>query len=99
MINLAGGPFHRKIQLREDLLLEVDIRTIRASRDYPEGIRYRCYLGNPRTQEVIVLYDIHPRKPHHRHVRGREEPYRFTAPEQLWDDFVMDVEAVLRGEL
>ncbi len=49
------------------------------------------HLGN--------LYDIHPGKPHHRHVRGREEPYLFTTPEQLWDDFVTDVEAVLRGEL
>ncbi len=98
MINLSGGPFHRKIQLREDLLLEVDIRIVRSSRDYPEGVRYRCYLGNPKIREVIVLYDIHPGKPHHRHVRGREEPYRFTTPEQLWDDFVSDVEAVLRGE-
>jgi hypothetical protein len=99
MINLSGGPFHRKIQVREDLLLEVDIRTVRESLTYPEGIRYRCYLGNPKTQEVIVLYDIHPGKPHHRHVRGQEEPYQFTAPEQLWDDFISDVEAVLRGEL
>lgn len=97
MIDLAGGPFHRKIQLQVDLLLEVDIRMVQASRDYPEGIRYRCYLGNPQTQEVIVLYDIHPGKPHHRHMRGREDSYRFTTPEQLWDDFVADVEAVLRG--
>jgi len=37
--------------------------------------------------------------PHHRHVREREEPYRFTTPEQLWDDFVTEVETVLRGEL
>lgn len=99
MIDLSGGPFHRKIQLRADLLLEVDIRMVRASRDYPEGVRYRCYLGNPHTREVIVLYDIHPGKPHHRHVRGREEPYHFATPEQLWKDFVTDVEAVLRGEL
>ena len=99
MINLSGGPFQRKIQLRADLLLEVTIRIVRATRHYPEGIRYRCYLGNPQTREVIVLYDIHPGKPHHRHVRGQEEPYRFTTPEQLWEDFVADVEAVLRGTL
>ncbi|MBI3248734.1 MAG: hypothetical protein HYZ50_19710 [Deltaproteobacteria bacterium] len=99
MIELSGGPFQRKIQLEADLLLEVDIRVVRASRNYPEGVRYRCYLGNPNTREVIVLYDIHSGKPHHRQVRGREEPYRFTTPEQLWDDFVTDVEAVLRGEL
>ena len=79
-MNLSGGPFHRKIQLREDLL-------------------YRCYLGNPRTQEIIVLYDIPPGKPHHRHIRGKEEPYHFTSPEQLWNTFVRDVEDVLRGEL
>ena len=99
MTILSAGPFHRKIQLRDDLLLEVYIRTVRASRNYPEGIRYRCYLGNPKTREVVVLYDIHPGKPHHKHTRGRQDPYLFTTPEQLWDDFVVDVEAVLRGEL
>jgi hypothetical protein len=46
-----------------------------------------------------VLYDIHPGKPHHRHVRGKQQPYSFSTPARLWDDFVADVEAVLRGEL
>jgi hypothetical protein len=99
MIDLSSGPFHRKVQLREDLLLEVVIRAVPGGRGARQGIRYRCYLGNPKTKEVIVLYDIHPGKPDHRHVRGREEPYAFTTPEQLWQDFVTDVEAVLRGEL
>jgi hypothetical protein len=99
MIDLSGGPFHRKVQLREDLLLEVVIREVPEAGDYLEGIRYRCYLGNPESKEVIILYDIHPGKPHHRHVRGREEPYTFTTPEQLWRDFVADIERVLRGEL
>ena len=99
MINLSGGPFHRKILLREDLLLELDIRIVQTSQDYPEGVRYRCYLGNPRTHETLVLYDIHPGKPHHRHVHGHEESYPFRTPEALWNDFMQDVEAVLRGEL
>ena len=99
MIDLSGGPFHRKVQLTEDLLLEVVIRDVPGKSNDPERIRYRCYLGNPKTKEVIVLYDIHPGKPHHRHVRQRQEPYAFTTPEKLWDDFVADVEAVLRGQL
>ena len=98
MIDLSG-PFHRKVQLRDDLLMEVIIREVRGSRHYPQGIRYRCYLGNPKTREVIVLYDIHPGKFHHRHLRGRQQRYTFSTPAQLWDDFVTDVEAVLRGEL
>jgi len=81
-IDLSGGPFHRKVQLREDLLLEVVIREVPGGRDYPQGIRYRCYLGNPKTKEVIVLYDIHPGKPHRRHVRQHQEAYNFTTPEQ-----------------
>ena len=99
MIDLSEGPFHRKIHLREDLLLEVIIRQVRGGRHYPQEIRYRCYLGNPNTGEVIVLYDVHPGKPGHRHARGREHPYTFSTPVQLWEDFVRDVEAVLRGEL
>jgi len=99
MIDLSEGPFHRKVQLRDDLLMEVIIREVRGGRHYPQGIRYRCYLGNPKTGEVIVLYDIHPGKPHHRHLRGRQQRYTFSTPAQLWDDFVADVEAVLRGEL
>ncbi|MBI4518159.1 MAG: hypothetical protein HY699_20340 [Deltaproteobacteria bacterium] len=99
MIDLSEGPFHRKVQLTDDLLLEVIIREVRGGPHYPQGIRYRCYLGNPKTNDVIVLYDIHPGKSHHRHVRGRQRRYRFTTPAQLWDDFVADVEAVLRGEL
>ena len=99
MINLSGGPFHRKILLRVDLLLEIDIRIVSESQDYPEGIRYRCYLGNPRTHETIILYDIHPGKPHHRHIRGREERYLFRGPEELWSDFMANVEAVLRGDV
>lgn len=75
------------------------IREVGSGRHYPQGVRYRCYLGNPKTKEVIVLYDIHPGKPHHRHLRGHEEPYTFAGPEQLWEDFVADVEAVLRGDL
>jgi hypothetical protein len=39
MIDLSGGLFHRKIQLRDDLLLEVDIRVVGASRNYPEAWR------------------------------------------------------------
>jgi predicted transcriptional regulator len=66
------------------LLLEVLIREVPGGPDYPEGIRYRCYLGNPRTKDIVVLYDIHPGKPLHRHLRGREERYTFTSPEQLW---------------
>lgn len=99
MIDLSEGPFHRKVQLRDNLLLEVIIREVPGRSYYPQGIRYRCYLGNPKTNEVIVLYDIHPGKPHHRHVRGKQQPYSFSTPAQLWDDFVADVEAVLRGEL
>jgi hypothetical protein len=74
MIDLSEGPFHRKVQLRDDLLMEVIIREVRGGSHYPQGIRYRCYLGNPKTDEVIVLYDIHPGKPHHRHIRDQQQP-------------------------
>jgi uncharacterized protein DUF6516 len=56
--------------------------------------KYRLYYG--RRGRRVVGYDNERSKGDHRHVRGREFPYRFNSPEQLIADFLADVEDVRR---
>jgi hypothetical protein len=90
---------HLKDYLPSGLLREISIYAVPASRNYPEGVKYSCYLGNPETGEKIIGYDIHPGKSHHRHVRGQETSYQFLGLEELLDDFAQDVQRVLEGKL
>jgi len=88
-----------KDYLSDGLLREIRIYDVPVSRNYPEGVKYSCYLGNPETGEKIIGYDIHLGKGHHRHVRGQENRYVFRDLEELLDDFARDVQAVLAGKL
>jgi hypothetical protein len=57
--------------------------------------KYRLYYG--RRGRRLVGYDNERGKGDHRHVGGREFPYRFVSPEQLVADFLADVEGARRG--
>ena len=61
-----------------------------SSTERPHGLKYSLYYG--RDGERIVGYDNETGKGDHRHLRGREEVYRFTSVEQLMADFLDDVE-------
>jgi len=54
--------------------------------------KYSLYYGRPGRR--LVGYDNEAGKGDHRHYDGREEPYRFTTPEQLMADFLADVRAL-----
>jgi hypothetical protein len=69
------------------------------SADYPEGLRYSLCLVDRATDEVVLLYDIHRGKGHHRHLRGKEEPYPYQDPATLIADFQRDVNLVIGGQL
>lgn len=58
----------------------------------PCGHRYKYRLFYGRAGTRIVGYDNERGKGDHRHLGGREEPYRFESPERLIDDFFADVE-------
>lgn len=54
------------------------------------GYKYRLvYIVNG---ERIVGYDNERGKGDHRHIRGRETPYRFIDVPSLINDFIKDVE-------
>lgn len=55
------------------------------------AFKYSLYYG--RHGKRLVGYDNEAGKGDHRHYGDREEPYRFTTPEQLMADFLADVRA------
>lgn len=57
-------------------------------------LKYSLFYGQGGRR--LVGYDNERGKGDHRHVDGREEPYRFTSPEALVADFLADVKK-LRG--
>jgi hypothetical protein len=77
----------------------VRISIVPADADYPEGVRYSLCLVDRPTGEVVLLYDIHRGKPHHRHLHGQKLPYTFVDEDTLLTDFLRDVELILEGKL
>src|ERR1700730_16666225 len=78
---------------------EVRISTFSPSSELREGIRYSLCLVELESGEVVLLYDVHRGKSHHRHLRGEEISYNFVDEDTLLDDFLRDVALVLEGKL
>ena len=78
---------------------EVRISTFPPSPDLPEGVRYSLCLVDLERGEIVLLYDVHRGKSHHRHLRGAETSYNFVDEDALLDDFFRDVELILEGKL
>lgn len=53
-------------------------------------LKYSLFYG--REGKRIVGYDNERGKGDHKHIRGRECPYRFAGPERLIEDFLLDVQ-------
>lgn len=80
-------------------LQEVRISTFSADEHFPEGVRYSLCLIERTTEEMVLLYDIHRGKSHHRHLRGQESLYTFVDEDTLLSDFLRDVDLILEGKL
>lgn len=87
--------FHRKRVYDSGAISELTLwlvpQPVRGSR---HPFKYRLFYGVPGKR--LVLYDNEPGKGDHRHYEDREEPYRFTTPEQLLRDFLNDVQRLTR---
>jgi len=77
-------------------LVVFEIWKVPISEDYPESLKYSYYLVSEKTKQILVGYDNHPPKGHHRHWQGREEPYEFESMEKLETDFYQAVDEILR---
>jgi hypothetical protein len=60
-------------------------------------MKYRLYYGLADGTR-IVLYDNETGKGDHKHIKGKEEPYRFRDVETLVADFLEDIEKARGGK-
>ena len=82
-----------------EYLQEVRISEFRPTYTQPGGLRYSLCLVDLRTGDVVLLYDVHRGKSHHRHLRGIETPYLFRNAEKLLDDFLREVALIVEDKL
>lgn len=76
-----------KLTLDSGYIQEIRLWKVQSSPKYPDGVRYRLVLVDPRVERVLILYDNHWPKGHHVHVSGIERAYAFTSIEQLLRNF------------
>jgi hypothetical protein len=84
---------HQKIRTTNGVVVEVKVWRVAKSVHFPEGFKYSFYAVL--AGEVLVGYDNHAPKGHHRHIEGREDPYLFRGVDRLRDDFARDLAAAL----
>ena len=86
---------HEKIRTAEDVVVELKVWRIPKSTNYPEGVKYSFFATH--SGKVLVGYDNHKPKGHHRHFAGEEEPYDFDGFDKLRHDFETDLKAALEN--
>lgn len=62
----------------------------------PSPHRFKYRLAYVVGGERVIGYDNERGKGDHRHVRGREEPFRFSSIDALLEEFAAQVEALRR---
>ncbi len=88
--------FYDRMDYSDGSILEMTIWKLSAPvQGSVHPLKYRLFCGRPGMR--LVGYDNERGKGDHRHFEGREEPYTFTTPEALIQDFLADVNK-LRGE-
>jgi hypothetical protein len=81
---------HEKIVRDDGAIVELVIWQLpRATPDRPHALKYRFYFG--RGGRCLVRYDNETGKGDHRHIRGKETPYRFVSLARLRRDFESDM--------
>jgi hypothetical protein len=86
---------HDKVILGSGVIVEIKIWEVWSDR-YPDGYKYSLYgiYGG----KVLVGYDNHHPKGHHRHIGDVEMEYGFSGPEKLRNDFKADLERQMAME-
>ena len=88
--------FHDKQVLADGSIVEMKIwevpESVPGSR---HRLKYSLFYGRP--GQRLIGYDNERGRGDHRHVEGKQQPYTFSTPEQLLEDFLADVRR-LRGE-
>ncbi len=94
---------HRQVIFKEGKLVGiVDMRIFEVPQKeaYEEGIKYSLTFArfNPNTGSFegdYLRYDNYKGHGHHRHIKGRREPYTFESVDTLIEDFYKDLNKIL----
>jgi hypothetical protein len=89
----AKSVLQTKVVLHTGVTVEMKIWEVPKIERYPQGYKYSLFAIY--NAVVLVGYDNHHPKGHHRHLAGQELPYRFTTLEILRNDFKADLESQL----
>lgn len=89
----AKSILQTKVVLRNGVIVEMKIWEVPKDERYPMGYKYSLYAIHDR--QVLVGYDNHHPKGHHRHLENQEFSYHFTTIENLRNDFKADLEIQL----
>jgi hypothetical protein len=87
----AAHIFYDRMDYSDGSILEMIIWAVPAPVEgSAHRLKYSLFYGSPGVR--LVGYDNERGKGDHRHFQGHEEPYAFTTPEALIEDFLTDVE-------
>ena len=89
----AVSVLHEKIRTAEGVVVEFKVWQVPKSKNYPEGVKYSFFAAH--SGKVLVGYDNHSPKGHHRHFDEEEGSYDFEGFEKLREDFKKDLETAL----
>jgi hypothetical protein len=86
---------HRKRRYDDGMIVEMVLWEVpEPVRGSKHGLKYSLFYGSEKAR--LIDYDNEAGKGDHRHYGAFEEPYRFTTPKRLLEDFLADVRAVRR---
>ena len=85
-VSKARLVLHEKVVQKDGAIVELIIWLLpKPTADRPHRLKYRLYFG--RAGKCLVRYDNETGTGDHRHVEGREVPYRFVSVSKLRRDF------------
>jgi hypothetical protein len=85
---------HEKVITEEGAVVELKVWQVPKSDRYPDGVKYSFFAVH--SGKILVGYDNHAPKGHHRHFAGEEKPYAFGGFDRLRDDFARDLRIALK---
>mgnify|MGYP000869566202 CR=1 FL=1 len=78
--------YWHKARLKQRYILEMEMYDVGKSERYPDGIKYRVILIDPKTKKKVLMDNHHP-KGHHIHLNERQIAYEFLSVAKLIEDF------------
>ncbi len=91
--------FHKKEVYLDGSLTEIRIWQVNKQPAFPTGVKYAFYLiGPPPARMVLIGYDNHHGKGHHRHAQGKETPIVASSVSALLQRFRREVSEYLRAQ-